>query len=76
MGMPNPLKKVYYTMEEERQPSQAMLPTGENIIIPQSTHGADMSQYATKDDMERMKEELKAVIASMKETKQNGKSSV
>lgn len=76
MGMPNPLKKVRYTMEADYQSNQAMLPAGENIVIPQSTHGADMSQYVTKDDMERMKEELKAVIASMKETKPNGKSSV
>lgn len=48
MGMPNPLQKIHYTMDEAPK---------------QSFTSADMSAYATKDDLARMKEELKAAIA-------------
>ena len=64
MGMPNPLRKIRYTMEETQQgngQSQAMLTSGETHDAP------DMSQYmrkdeangfVKKDDLERMKTEL------------------
>ena len=79
MGMPNPLQKVHYTMDEvQRSPmmsnasQQTMLPAAEN-------HTPDMSAYVTKDDLERMKEEIKNAMSSAAETKgarTNGKSSV
>lgn len=70
MGMPNPLQKVHYTMDQATQSNaQSMLPAPE---VPQQ----DMSKYVTKDDMEKMKEELKAAINTVKEVKWNGKSSV
>lgn len=68
MGMPNPLQKIHYQMEE-MQPkhmgaSQAMLTSGDAAASTQ-----DMSQYirrdemrteefVKKDDLERMKREL------------------
>ncbi len=73
MGMPNPIQKVCYTMEQS-MPTQnvSMLPAAE----APSAMVQDMSQYATKDDIEHLKEELKAAINSVKEVKWNGKSSV
>lgn len=51
MGMPNPLQRVHYTMDEQKQ-SFAAAPE------------RDMSAYATKEDLERMKEELKNAFKS------------
>lgn len=80
MGMPNPLQKVHYTMEEvQRTPmmgqsnqSQQALPAPEHAL-------PDMSSYVTKDDLEQMKEELKSAMTAATETKgarTNGKSAV
>lgn len=84
MGMPNPLQKVRYTMEDQPRMSAAMssqsaLPAGDmNQSMP------DMSEYVRKDELQQMKEELKAAITSagtsnateMKGARANGKSSV
>lgn len=79
MGMPNPIQKVRYTMEEAPRmspamSSQAALPAGETAM-----QQPDMSEYVRKDDLERMKEELKAAMNSSTESKGakgNGKSAV
>ena len=79
MGMPNPIQKVRYTMEDAPRmapamSSQAALPAGETAM-----QQPDMSEYVRKDDVERMKEELKAAMTSSTESKgakANGKSSV
>ena len=68
MGMPNPLQKIVYKMEEQGQRSMgqasALLTSGD---AGQEQRGADMSQYVRKDeadgfvrkdDLERMKTEL------------------
>lgn len=69
MGMPNPLQKVHYTMEQGQQSNQSMLPA--NDI------STDMSNYVTKTDFEALKEEIKAMIGTLKEGKwNNAKSSV
>lgn len=76
MGMPNPIQKVRYTMEEAPRmspamSSQAALPAGEVQPMP------DMSEYVKKDDLERMKEELKAAMTQdAKGARNNAKSSV
>lgn len=80
MGMPNPIQKVRYTMEEQPKLSAAMsgqsvLPSGEQS----GHHMPDMSQYVRKDELEQMKEELKSAISSVgssKEARGSGKSSV
>lgn len=80
MGMPNPLTKLHYTIEESYRPApmmsnQAALPAGDTTS--QTTH--DMSQYVKKEDLDRMKEELKEAMMAAAETKGakgNGKSAV
>lgn len=72
MGMPNPLKKLRYAIESDGQSNQSMLPSGESMTGGQS-YAPDMSKYVTRDDMDKMKEELKAAINSMRETNRNGK---
>lgn len=68
MGMPNPLTKLHYTIEEaSRQApmmnSQTALPTAER---------QDLSGYAKKEDLEQLKDELKTMIKGSKEGKYNG----
>ena len=55
MGMPNPLQKAHYTLEEHRGTGPA-------------TSGAeqpDATQYVRKEDMERMKQELMDAISKV-----------
>lgn len=75
MGMPNPLKKLRYVIENDGQANQSMLPAGDNMTGGQS-YSPDMSKYVTKDDMEKMVGELKNAINSVKETNRNGKQTV
>ena len=90
MGMPNPLQKIHYQMEE-MQPkhmgaSQAMLTSGDAAASTQ-----DMSQYirrdemrteefVKKDDLERMKRELmdsiNGISASTGSTGRHGREDV
>lgn len=68
MGMPNPLQKVRYTMEEQPRmsaamSSQAALPAGD--MSQQAQQMPDMSEYVRKDELREMKEELKAAINSV-----------
>lgn len=81
MGMPNPLQKIHYKMEEQvpkyMGQDQAKLTSGDTA---QTQH--DMSQYVRKDELEAMKDELKEAIESMrsateqKAVRSNGKSAV
>ncbi len=73
MGMPNPLQKVRYTMEEAPKMSPAM---SSQPALPTSDSMPDMSDFVRKDDLERMKEELKAAMAGAKGAKTNAKSAV
>lgn len=68
MGMPNPLTKLRYTIEEQTRQApmmstQAALPSGGNV------------DYVKKEDLEKLKEELKAAING-KEASSRGKSAV
>lgn len=80
MGMPNPIQRVKYTMEEQRQTaSRAALPGGESVTVePQPM--PDMSGYVRRDELERMKDELKEAILTAqtdaKGAKGNGKPAV
>ena len=57
LGMPNPLQKIHYKMEENTPKymgqSQAMLASGEP-----AAPARDMSEYVRKDELDRMKQEL------------------
>ena len=80
MGMPNPIQKVRYTMEEQPRMSAAMqsnnqmLPSGNSYQDNQQA--PDMSEYVRKDELNQMKEELKAAITEAKGAKGNAKPSV
>ena len=71
MGMPNPLTKLHYTIEEPSR--QAPMMSSQAAALP-AENMPDMSDYVKKADLEKVKEELKAVI--MERSKNNGKSSV
>lgn len=81
MGMPNPLQKIHYKMEEMvpkyMGQDQSKLTSADTA---QTQH--DMSQYVRKDELEAMKDELKEAIESMrnateaKAVRTNGKSAV
>ena len=81
MGMPNPLQKLHYTIEDmPKQPlmqhSRAALPGGEQQRIEAAP---DMSEYVRRDELEQMKEELKTVITSAnadREARKDGKPAV
>lgn len=70
MGMPNPIQKLRYKMEEAPGTVPAM--TGQ-AALPAGTAPAqaDMSDYVRRDELERMKDELKAAIEG-KEARSNG----
>lgn len=68
MGMPNPLTKLHYTIEEPSRPA----PMSTQASLPAAA--ADMSAYARKEDLLQLREEIKAII--QKEGRSNGKSSV
>lgn len=53
MGMPNPMKRIRYVIEDEPQKAsgdQARLTSGENR--------PDMSEYVRRDELQSMKDEL------------------
>jgi hypothetical protein len=58
MGMPNPLQKAHYTLEEHRGTGPAMSNTsGDDAPV--------MTDYVKKDDLERMKQDLMDTIGQM-----------
>ncbi len=75
-GIPNPLQKIHYWMED--QPQTQLLPnampgygvSGNNSGTNQTT---DMTNYATKEDMNDLKEELRSIKNDLlSRTNQNG----
>ena len=56
MGIPNPLQKIHYTMEEQK--TQSMLPAGNMSGAP----AQETPNYATKNDLEQMKNEIKEML--------------
>ena len=59
MGMPNPIQKAHYTLEEYRG-------TGPAKSISRDVEPApDLSEYVRKDDMDRMKQELMDAISNV-----------
>ena len=56
MGMPNPLQKIHYTMEEQRNQSQSMLPAAN--VSGMASEQNPMENYVTRADLEAMKNEI------------------
>lgn len=66
MGMPNPLQKIHYKMDEmQTQPAQTSL-----AALPAAS---EHTEYVTKDDLERMKEEIRASISEIANTQASAK---
>ena len=65
MGMPNPLSKIHYTLEENK--NQSVLPSGQMSGAP----APDMQNYVTKSDFEQMKNELKEMLKQNQNGSQN-----
>lgn len=59
MGMPNPLQKAHYKLENYVSASPMKSGDAEPAEMP------DLTQYVRKDDMERMKQELMEAINSV-----------
>ena len=61
MGMPNPLQKAHYTLDENKSGVRNSGYSGdaEKTVLP------DLSDYVRKDDMERMKRDLMDAINSV-----------
>lgn len=69
MGMPNPLQKIHYELEAHKSvpvpvqsAQQGMLPSGES-----------RPDYVTREDLERMKDELRTAISEATATKKGGR---
>ena len=65
MGMPNQMQKLRYTVENDTQ----SLPPAQEQNISEAAQ-PDMSQYVTKKDFEKMKNDLKSMIGQ--QNSQNG----
>lgn len=62
MGMPNPLQRAHYTLEDQKS---GVRTGGYSGDAEKKDPGPDMTQYVRKDDMERMKQELMEAIQSV-----------
>lgn len=56
MGMPNPLQKIHYTMDENKNLSA--LPAGQMSGAP----AQEMPNYVTREDLDRKIEEVKEML--------------
>ena len=75
MGMPNPLQKIHYRMEEQEAQTSGMSCRSAAPALMSGEHGGMSSHnenYATKEDLEQMKRELRESITdAMKGGKEN-----
>ena len=65
MGMPNPLQKIYYRMEETQQTSGAAFRSAAPALMSGEAEAKTEVAYVTRDDLERMKEELRESITEV-----------
>ena len=75
VGMPNPLQKIHYTMEETpKAPMMHNTTSGQAALpSPDRTSGNSMAGYATKDDLEKMKEDIRAsMVEAVSQSMQSG----
>ena len=64
MGMPNPLQKLHYTMEDQPMPPHM----DRRSATPALMSGEDEHKYVTKDELEQMKDELRNAITEAMQT--------
>lgn len=61
MGMPNPLRKIHYTMED--QPKGPMMQTSGTAALPSGDpHEHETGNFVTREDLEEMKRELRETL--------------
>lgn len=61
MGMPNPLQRAHYTLEEAKSGVRTQGYSGD----PEKREEPDLAKYVRKEDMERMKQELMEAIGNV-----------
>ena len=62
MGIPNPLRKIHYRMEEMQNTSQS----GTANLMSGEEEKKDTTQYVGKDELQSMKEEIMQAIREIK----------
>lgn len=62
LGMPNPLQKVHYTMDEPQQQSNLMTGNSNSVMS---------SDYVTKEDMKNMEDRLMSAFSSSNASSSN-----
>lgn len=69
-GIPNPLQKLHYTIEEQPNP---LLMSGATQNSQQSMQqsGVDMSNYVTKEDFETLRKEISLINEAYVQKNQN-----
>lgn len=69
-GMPNPLQKIKYQMEETQ-----LLQPGQNNTNASGSDGNSNTNYVTKEDLATLKNELRELIRQSQTSNQNGSNS-
>ena len=72
MGIPNPIRRIRYTMEEEQQQTPLLSSQATNNNEPIYAT-PDMSDYVRHDDLDHLKEEIRAMINEGKGVNKNAK---
>lgn len=75
MGIPNPIRRIRYTMEEEQQSTPLLSSQASNNNEPIYVT-PDMSDYVRHDDLNQLKEEIRTMINESKGANKNGKPAV
>ena len=60
MGIPNPLRKIHYQVDEQQKSGESRLMSGEE-------EKNDTAQYVSRDELQSMKDEIVQAIREMKE---------
>ena len=72
MGIPNPIRRIRYTMEEEQQTPPMLSGQANNTNEPIYA-APDMSDYVRRDDLDHLREEIRAMVGEGKGVNKNGK---
>ena len=78
-GMPNPLQKIHYTMDDIQQNNNGFLMSGSNGNNNGNNNmsgnsSPDMSQYVTKNDFDQLRQEIRNMNMQHNQNNQNQQS--
>ena len=68
MGMPNPMQKARYKLEQQEQSGNNM-----SNSMSRNEEPENKSEYVTKSDFEQMKNELKEMMTQNQQSKRSGR---